>query len=53
MVGYPVANDQSTSSVVQLCAYPPQNTCPATSIKSVDPENETIELQVQKLLLIW
>ena len=46
MVGYPVANDQSTSSVVQLCAYPPQNTCPATSIKSVDPENETIELQV-------
>ena len=46
MVGYPVPLEANLNHVVQECAQPPQRACPATAIKSVDPENETVELQV-------
>ena len=46
MVGYPVPLEANLNHVVQECAQPPQRACPATPIKSVDPENETVELQV-------
>ena len=52
MVGYPVPLEANLNHVVQECAQPPQRACPATPIKSVDPENETVELQVEYFLLL-
>eukprot|EP00095_Tigriopus_kingsejongensis_P007193 maker-scaffold192_size271026-snap-gene-0.15 protein:Tk07193 transcript:maker-scaffold192_size271026-snap-gene-0.15-mRNA-1 annotation:"denn domain-containing protein 5b" len=46
LVGYPVPKDTNLTNLVQICAYPPEYTCPVTPIKSVDPENEIVELQV-------
>lgn len=46
MVGYPTPLDTPIPTLVQACAQTPANPCPALSVaKSVDPENETVELQ--------
>lgn len=48
LVGYPVAKDANLQNLVQICAYPPEHTCPAVAIKSAEPEeNEIVELQTR------
>ena len=52
MVGYPVTNDTSISSLVTTCANSPEYTCPVTQLKSTsnrDPDPEIMAEEVTEL----
>ena len=47
MVGY-VKGTDDMDALVNECALPPSVPCPATNVRSVDPETEIVEIQVNK-----
>ena len=50
MVGYPVAPDTSTASLVTTCANSPEYTCPVTQLKSTSNRDPDPDLQAEEVV---